>query len=101
MADGGEEPATPKAATLQNGPEAGWTAARVVAMFFTAIGWADRPVAARRGDRRTDRKQLNSASYAITTEDIDLGADELDWAPEGVLNVRVQVDSGKPVARGG
>ena len=46
----------------------------------------------------TDRKPLRSATYAITTEEIDLGADELDWAPEGILgNVRVQVESEKPV----
>lgn len=47
----------------------------------------------------TDRKPLESATYAITAEDIDLGADELDWAPEGILGkVRVQVDGGeKPV----
>ena len=35
---------------------------------------------------------------AITTEDIDLGADEVDWAPDGILgNVRVQVEGDKPV----
>jgi hypothetical protein len=47
----------------------------------------------------SDRRQLESASYAITTEDIDLGADEVDWAPDEILgNVRVQVDGGeKPV----
>jgi hypothetical protein len=46
----------------------------------------------------TDRKPLNSATYAITTGKIDLGASELDWAPDSVLpNVRLQVDSKKPV----
>jgi hypothetical protein len=46
----------------------------------------------------TDRRPLESSTYAITTEEIDLGADELDWAPEGILgNVRVQVESDKPV----
>ena len=45
----------------------------------------------------SDRQQLASATYAITTEDIDLGADEVDWAPDGILgDVRVQVDSKKP-----
>jgi hypothetical protein len=44
----------------------------------------------------SDRKQLESATYAITTEDIDLGVDELDWAPDEVLGtVRVQVDGGE------
>jgi len=47
----------------------------------------------------SDRRQLESATYAITTEDIDLGVDEVDWAPDEVLgDVRVQVDGGdKPV----
>ncbi len=46
----------------------------------------------------SDRKQIDSATYAITTEDIDLGADEADWAPDKVLgNVRVQVEGAKPV----
>ena len=46
----------------------------------------------------TDRKQLNSPSYAITTGHIDLGTDAADWAPNELLgNVRIQVQSGKPV----
>lgn len=47
----------------------------------------------------SDRRQLESATYAITTEDIDLGVDEVDWAPDEVLgDVRVQVHGGdKPV----
>ena len=46
----------------------------------------------------TDRKQLESATYAITTGKIDLGANELDWAPDTILpNVRLQVDAKKPV----
>jgi hypothetical protein len=41
----------------------------------------------------SDRQQLESATYAITTENIDLGVDEVDWAPDEILgNVRVQVD---------
>ena len=46
----------------------------------------------------SDRQQLDSATYAITTEDIDLGADEVDWAPDEILGkVRVQVEGEKPV----
>jgi hypothetical protein len=46
----------------------------------------------------SDRQQLDSATYAIITEDIDLGVDEVDWAPDKILgNIRVQVDSAKPV----
>ena len=40
----------------------------------------------------------HSATYAITTEDIDLGADEADWAPDKILgNIRVQVEGDRPV----
>lgn len=43
----------------------------------------------------TDPQRLDSATYAITTKDIDLGADEVDWAPDKVLgNLRVQIDAG-------
>lgn len=46
----------------------------------------------------SDRQRLESATYAISTEDIDLGADEVDWAPDKILgNVRVRVDSERPV----
>ena len=46
----------------------------------------------------SDRKQLESATFAITTEEIDLGADETDWAPDEILGeVRVQVEGTKPV----
>jgi hypothetical protein len=41
----------------------------------------------------SDREQLDSATYAITTEDIDLGIHEADWAPDEILgDVRVQVE---------
>jgi hypothetical protein len=33
----------------------------------------------------SDRQQLESATYAITTENIDLGVDEVDWAPDEIL----------------
>jgi len=46
----------------------------------------------------TDRQHLESASYAITSERIDLGADEVDWAPHGILgHIRVQVESDRPL----
>ena len=46
----------------------------------------------------SDRQQLESATYAITSGDVDLGVDEVDWAPDKILgNIRVQVDSEKPV----
>jgi hypothetical protein len=46
----------------------------------------------------TDRHRLNSPTYAITTKEIDLGADEIDWAPDKILGkVRIQVDARRPV----
>jgi hypothetical protein len=45
-----------------------------------------------------ERKQLDSPAYAIATEEIDLGVDEVDWAPDGVLgNVRIRVEGDGPV----
>jgi hypothetical protein len=46
----------------------------------------------------SDRKQLRSVTYAITTQDIDLGVDEVGWAPDAVLgDVRIQVEGRRPV----
>lgn len=46
----------------------------------------------------SDRVSLESSSYAIRTEEIDLGADDVDWAPEEILgDVRVRVAGEKPV----
>jgi hypothetical protein len=46
----------------------------------------------------SDRKRLESATYAITSEDIDLGIDEIGWAPEEVLgDIRVRVEGEGPV----
>lgn len=94
-------------------PQSGWTAGRVIAMVFTSIGGLIGlallaggiavivAYAFGRDDDgyfNSDRKELKSTTYAITTEEIDLGADELNWAPGKILgNVRLQVDSEKPV----
>jgi hypothetical protein len=94
-------------------PQSNWTAGRVIGMIFTGIGGlvglalllgGVAVIAAYAFGRdddgyfNTDRKELRSAGYAITTEEIDLGADELDWAPDKVLgDVRIQVESEKPV----
>ena len=46
----------------------------------------------------SDDVTLESPSYVIRTEEIDLGADDVDWAPEEILgNVRIRVSSEKPV----
>jgi hypothetical protein len=44
----------------------------------------------------SDSVRLASSTYAITTEQIDLGADETEWVPRGVLgDVRLRVDGGR------
>jgi hypothetical protein len=90
-----------------------WSAGRVIGMVFAGIGGliglalllgGIAVIAAYAFGRdddgyfNTDREQLESATFAITTEDIDLGADEVDWAPDGLLgDVRIQVEgSEKP-----
>jgi hypothetical protein len=112
VTDGGEQRSTSNTAAAR--PRSNWTAARVIGMVFASIGGliglallvggvaVMAAYAFGRDDDgyfNSDRKQLQSASYAITTKDIDLGVDEADWAPDKFLgNVRVQVDGGeKPV----
>ena len=113
MTDGGEQGSTSNSAASQGPPRSNWTAGRVIGMVFASIGGLIglalllggiavlAAYAFGRDDDgyfNSDRQQLESATYAITTEDIDLGADEADWAPDEVLgNVRVQVDGEEPV----
>jgi len=112
MTDSGEQPSTSHTTASPAGPRSNWTASRVVGMVFTTIGGliglalllggiavlAAYAFGRDDGYFNSDRKQLRSATYAITTENIDLGANEFDWAPEKVLGkVRVQVESNKPV----
>jgi hypothetical protein len=113
MTDSREQPSTSDAAARPARPRSNWTASRVIGMVFASIGGLiglallvggiavlAAYAFARDGDGyfNSDRKQLDSATYAITTEDIDLGVDEADWAPDKILgNVRVQVEGNKPV----
>ena len=94
-------------------PRSRWSAGRVIGMVFASIGGliglalllggiavlaAYAFVRDDDGYFTSDSERLASTSYAITTEDIDLGADETDWAPDGILgNVRVQVEGEEPV----
>jgi hypothetical protein len=94
-------------------PRSNWTASRVIGMVFASIGGliglallvggiaVIASYAFSRDDDgyfNSDRHRLESGTYAITTEDIDLGVDEIDWAPDGILgNVRVRVDGEKPL----
>jgi hypothetical protein len=97
--------------TTESGDQ-GWTAGRVVGMVFAGLGGliglalllggiavlAAYAFARDDGYFTSDRKQVDTPSYAITTEDIDLGVDEANWAPDEILgNVRVRVEGNKPV----
>ena len=110
MADSSEQPATSNTAAS---PQSHWTAGRVIGMVFASIGGLIglalllggitvlSAYAFGRDDDgyfNSDRMQIDSATYAISTEDIDLGVDEADWAPDEILGkVRVQVEGDKPV----
>jgi hypothetical protein len=113
MTNGGEERSTSDTAPSAARPRSNWSASRVIGMVFASIGGliglallaAGIAVLAAfafgrddDGYFKSDRQRLESATYAIVTEDIDLGAKEVDWAPDKLLgNVRVQVDGAKPV----
>lgn len=100
-------------ATSPAAPGSNWTAGRVIAMVFAGIGGliglalllgGVAVLAAYASERdddgyfTSDRKRLRTAAYAITTQDIDLGVDEVGWAPDAVLgNVRIQVEGDRPV----
>jgi hypothetical protein len=90
----------------------GWTAGRVIGMVFASLGGliglalllggiavlVAYAFARDDGYFTSDRKQLDTPTYAITTEDIDLGVDEADWAPDEILgNVRIRVEGERPV----
>jgi hypothetical protein len=113
MTDGGEQRPTSNTAASGARPRSKWTASRVIGMIFASIGGLIglallvggiavlAAYAFGRDDDgyfNSDRQQLESTTYAISTEDIDLGEDEVDWAPDKILgNLRVQVDGEKPV----
>ena len=112
MTDSREQPSTSNTAPSPARPRSNWTASRVVGMVFASIGGliglalllggiavlAAYAFGRDDGYFNSDRKQLRSATYAITTQNIDLGAKEFDWAPDKILGkVRVQVEGDKPV----
>jgi hypothetical protein len=90
-----------------------WSTTRVIGMVFVSIGGLIAlallvggitvlaTYAFGRDDQgyfTSDRQQLQSRAYAITTEDIDLGVDEVDWAPDEILgDLRVQFEGEKPL----
>ena len=108
----GEQPPLPGTEPAP-APPSSWSAGRVIGMVFASIGGligiallvgGGAVVAAHLfardddGYYTSDREQLESATYAITSEEIDLGADADDWAPEGLLGeVRIRVESDTPI----
>ena len=93
-------------------PQSSWTAGRVIGMVFASFGGliglallagGVAVLAAYLFDRddgyfTSDRRQLESSTYAITSQDIDLRIDEIDWAPDEILGkVRIQVEGQEPV----
>jgi hypothetical protein len=113
MTDNEEQSSTSSAAASPDHQRSNWTASRVIGMVFASIGGLIglalllggialmAAYAFGRDDDgyfNSDRHQLESATYAITTQDIDLGVDEADWAPDEVLgDIRVQVEGKQPV----
>jgi hypothetical protein len=111
MTDAGDQ-GTPSTATPSAAPRrSSWTTGRVIGLIFTSIGGliglalllggiaVMLAYAFGRDDDgyfNSDRKQLQSPAFAVTSEEIDLG--EADWAPDEILgDVRIQVDSERPV----
>jgi hypothetical protein len=112
MADSDEQRPSPGTTTPPGKPRSGRTASRVIAMVFASLGGlvglalllggiaviAAYAFGRDDGYFNSDRHRLQSIGYAITTEDIDLGVDEIDWAPEAILGkVRIQVEGQKPL----
>jgi hypothetical protein len=113
MTEGGEQPATSRRDTDPARPRSHWTAGRVIGLIFAGIGGLIglallvggigvlAAYAFGRDDDgyfNSDRERLASPTYAITTEDVDLGMDEAEWAPDKVLgDVRVRVEGQRPV----
>ncbi len=113
MTEGGEQRPTSNTAANAARPRSNWTVSRVIGIVFASIGGliglallvgGIAVLAAFAFGRDDDgyfnsnRHRLESTTYAITSGDIDLGVDEVDWAPNKILgNLRVQVDGEKPV----
>lgn len=109
-----DEPGTPaEPSPLPDGSGSSWTAGRVTGMVFAGIGGliglalligGVAVLAAHAFERDDDgyftsgREHLESPSYAISTEEIDLGEEALDWAPDEVLgDVRIQAEADQAV----
>jgi hypothetical protein len=113
MTDSDQQRSASNTAPGSSPARSNWTAGRVIGMVFASIGAligltllavgiaVMAAYAFGRDDDgyfNSDRHQLRSATYAIITEDIDLGVDEIDWAPDEVLgNIRVRVVGEQPL----
>ena len=112
MTEGDERHSASSTAASPAEPRSSWTGARVLGMIFASLGGLIGlalllggiavlgAYAFERDDGyfNSDRRQLESATYAISSEDIDLRIDEIDWAPDEILGeIRVRVDGQEPV----
>lgn len=111
MADGEPLPPTSSTPATPSEHRSNWTAGRVIGLVVAGltglVGLAlivgGVAVLAVYGFARdddgffaTDRVNVRSATYAITTQEIDLGDDDVDWAPDAVLgDVRIRVYAGR------
>ena len=112
MTEGDERSSTSNGTAGPDRPRSNWTAGRVIGMVFASIGGliglalllggiavlVAYAVGRDDGYFTSDREQLDSETYAITTEDIDLNVDEADWVPDEILgDVRIRVEGAQPV----
>jgi hypothetical protein len=111
-------PTTPPAGTAAPAGRSGWSGGRVVGMIFASIasliglglllgGLALVAVHAFARDDdgyySSNKEELRSPAYAVTTDSIDLGADVAEDVPAdllGTVRVRAQSTGGKPIFLG-
>jgi hypothetical protein len=112
MSTQGQEPTT--STPRRGGSTSRWSVGRVVALVVASVaglvglllllgglGLVGLEAFARDSDGyfTTDDEALETDQYAITAEDIDLGADPVEWSPDellGTIRIRAGSDSGKP-----
>ncbi len=90
-----------------------WTAGRVIGTIFATVGGLIglalliggiavlAAYAFGRDDDgyfTSDRETLETTAFAIATDEIDLGVDAADWAPDEILgDVRIRAEGGAPI----
>ena len=112
MTDGAEDHSTPEPPASPGPSRSDRSAGRVIGIVFAGIGGLIGLLllvlgigvliaygfGREDGFLTADGQRLESPTYAITAEDIDLGVDEVDWAPDAILGeVRIRVEGSVPV----